>query len=186
MVLLSFQQHIPGCNSGEHPNSNMRRDNELQAGAKSKKHKITACLSKPLTTNRLTSHPQLAPPCQTKTMKGKQHRPTMNVRLTVFNQHIPRCGPVGLEQTDYLVSVTTFVSVQGWCRPQLCHTKTLGIFQFLSAAICPLTASQKAEIWVGEREGDLLFSSVALSLWFWERKNGFQMLISWSNMLACG
>lgn len=26
---LSFQQHTPGCNSGEHPNSNISRDDEL-------------------------------------------------------------------------------------------------------------------------------------------------------------
>lgn len=110
-------------------------------------------------------------------MKGKKQ----SKRLTAFNQHIPCCGAVGLEQAD---GGTTYVCIQGWCRPQLCHTKTLGIFQLFSAAICPPTASQKAQIQAVEWAGDMFFSSLALSLRFWEWKATFEILIIRSNMLA--
>lgn len=47
------------------------------------------------------------------------------------------CGAPGLEQADCLLRGTTSVCVQGRCKPQLCHTKTLDIFQLFSAAIFP-------------------------------------------------
>lgn len=86
---------------------------------------------------------------QTKTMKGKKTAAQMAHALTVFNQHIPSCGAAGRQQADCLVSSTTSVCVQGRCRPQLCHTKTLGIFQLFSAAICPqlLPKKHKYRLW---------------------------------------
>lgn len=42
-----------------------------------------------------------------------------------------------LEQADCLVSATTSVCVQGWCRPQLCHTKTLHISTFQCCNLPP-------------------------------------------------
>lgn len=54
MALLSYEQHIPGWNSKKHPKSNISRADEPQAAAEEQKHRITACLSKPPATNRLS------------------------------------------------------------------------------------------------------------------------------------
>lgn len=121
---------------------------------------------KPLTANRLAvlserPHPPpllpaLNPPTRpfsalpNQNNEGKRNiGPKTDDLETVFNQHIPLCGAVVLEWADCRVSVTTSVCAQGRCSPQLRHTKTLGIFQLLSAAISPPpppppTASQKA------------------------------------------
>lgn len=119
-------------------------------GANKKQHKIPTCLSKPPKTNRRSRkskvhptppRPMLPKPKQWRAKKTKQQQPKWLMRKLYL---INTFRAVGLWAVSRLI-----VCVQGRCRPQLCHTKTLGIFQLFSAAICPqlLPKKHKYRLW---------------------------------------
>lgn len=67
------------------------------------------------------------------------------------------------------------------------HKKPWGIFQLFSAAIPPTDSfPKKHKYGLRKERATCLLHPLALSLRFWERKSGFGILISWSNLLARG
>lgn len=161
---------------------------------KEQRHGRTAFLSKPPTTNRMPVRSKHGP-----------LPPTLNSHAPFFalpnqnNGGKRGINPKGTICKLYLINTFRVVGlwssnglIAGRARPHLFvyrggggrSSATQKPWAYFSPPPPHPRQLPKSINTVWERAGDLLFASAALSLRFWERKSGFQILISWSNTLA--